>query len=99
MVIGREHSKTSELGWFSSNHLIRQAAYDCVQDSVAQHRDITLMSGKKVIQTHSDTKARSWNWTMAHACAAVCWWQPTAVFPPSAARWGLLRICMILGEP
>ena len=54
MVIGREHSKTSELGWFSSNHLIRQAAYDCVQDSVAQHRDITLMSGKKVIQTHSD---------------------------------------------
>nr|MBP7968415.1 FAD-dependent monooxygenase [Brachymonas sp.] len=43
MVIGREHSKTSELGWFSSNHLIRQAAYDCVQDSVAQHRDITLM--------------------------------------------------------
>ena len=54
MVIGREHSKTSELGWFASNHLIRQAAYDCVQDSVAQYRDITLMSGKKVIQTHSD---------------------------------------------
>ena len=40
-----------------------------------------------------------WSWTMAHACAAVCWWQPTAVFPPSAARWGLLRICMNLGEP
>ncbi|MDO4794687.1 MAG: 5-demethoxyubiquinol-8 5-hydroxylase UbiM [Brachymonas sp.] len=52
MVIGREQSQTSELGWFVSNHWIRRAAYDCVQDSIAQHRDIELICGQKVQRVH-----------------------------------------------
>ena len=48
MVIGRDQSKTSELGWFVSNHWIRRAAYDCVQDSIARHHDIELLCGHQV---------------------------------------------------
>ena len=50
MVIGREQSQASELGWFVSNHWIRRAAYDCVQDSIARHHDIELITGRKVLR-------------------------------------------------
>ena len=52
MVIGRDQSKTSELGWFVSNHWIRRAAYDCVQDSIARHHDIDLICSRKVLRIH-----------------------------------------------
>ena len=52
MVIGRDQSKTSELGWFVSNHWIRRAAYDCVQDSIARHHDIELICSRKVLRIH-----------------------------------------------
>lgn len=48
MVIGHQLAKHSELGWLISNHLIRQAAYDAVQASAAQHQDICLLTGEKL---------------------------------------------------
>ncbi|MDO5653508.1 MAG: 5-demethoxyubiquinol-8 5-hydroxylase UbiM [Brachymonas sp.] len=57
MKIEHEHGKASELGWFASNHLIRKAAYACVQDSIAKHGDITLITGKKVQRTSANAQA------------------------------------------
>ena len=53
MVIGHEHGKSSELGWLVSNHWIRQAAYDMVQESIAAHHDITLLAGHQVSKVWS----------------------------------------------
>lgn len=57
MVIGHELSPRSELGWLASNHFIRQAAYDCVQESIATHGDITLLYGQKIGRVWSDAQA------------------------------------------
>lgn len=54
MVIGHELGGRSELGWLVSNHLIRQAAWQGVQQAIAAHADITLMTGEKVTAVHTD---------------------------------------------
>lgn len=48
MVIGHGLTQRDELGWLVSNHLIRRAAWEAVQDSMRQHRDITLLAGDGV---------------------------------------------------
>ena len=59
LLISHRHSKTqsSELGWFTSNHLIRQAAFDCVQASAAAHQDITLFANTQASRVWSDAQA------------------------------------------
>ena len=56
MVIGHELGGRSELGWLVSNHLIRQAAWDAMQQAIAAHGDITLLADEKVesVETHAD---------------------------------------------
>jgi ubiquinone biosynthesis UbiH/UbiF/VisC/COQ6 family hydroxylase len=54
MMIGHELGGRSELGWLVSNHLIRQAAWQGVQQAIASHADITLMAGEKVTAVHTD---------------------------------------------
>jgi ubiquinone biosynthesis UbiH/UbiF/VisC/COQ6 family hydroxylase len=54
MVIGHQLSDFAELGWLVSNHLIRQAAFDSVQQAMALNNDITLLAGQKVVDLHSD---------------------------------------------
>lgn len=53
MVIGHELGQRSELGWLVSNHLIRQAAFDAVQQAQTDHGDITLLAGVKVTDVRS----------------------------------------------
>ncbi|MDR1968629.1 MAG: 5-demethoxyubiquinol-8 5-hydroxylase UbiM, partial [Burkholderiaceae bacterium] len=57
MVIGHRLTRRSELGWLASNHLIRRAAWQVVQDSAARHGDITLMTGDGVASTRSNDEA------------------------------------------
>ena len=48
LTIGHGLTTRRELGWLVSNHLIRRAAWDAVQHSMAQHGDITLIAGDGV---------------------------------------------------
>jgi ubiquinone biosynthesis UbiH/UbiF/VisC/COQ6 family hydroxylase len=48
MVIGHQLSRHDELGWLVSNHLIRRAAFEAVQDTLQRHQDITLLAGETV---------------------------------------------------
>jgi ubiquinone biosynthesis UbiH/UbiF/VisC/COQ6 family hydroxylase len=57
MLIGHALTRRSELGWLASNHLIRRAAWDAVQDSSARHNDITLIAGDGVAHTQVDAQA------------------------------------------
>jgi ubiquinone biosynthesis UbiH/UbiF/VisC/COQ6 family hydroxylase len=57
MVIGHGLTQRSELGWLVSNHLIRRAAWDAVQDSIARHGDITLIAADGVARTQIDAQA------------------------------------------
>ncbi len=54
MVIGHGLSAGTELGWLVSNHLIRRAAYQAVAQAMQSHGDITLMTGEKVLDVHTD---------------------------------------------
>ena len=56
MNIGHELSQSSELGWLVSNHLIRKAAFEAVQESVQDAGDITMLCGEKVISLRTDEK-------------------------------------------
>ncbi len=57
MVIGHGLVARSELGWLVSNHLIRRAAWDALQDSAKSHRDITLIAGDGVAQVDVSSDA------------------------------------------
>lgn len=57
MVIGHGLTQRDELGWLVSNHLIRRAAWEAVHDSVAQHGDITLMTGDAVARVQVNDAA------------------------------------------
>jgi ubiquinone biosynthesis UbiH/UbiF/VisC/COQ6 family hydroxylase len=57
MVIGHALGKHSELGWLVSNHLIRRAAFEAVQDSIQKNGDITLLAGETVATVRTDTTA------------------------------------------
>lgn len=57
MTIGHQLSQRSELGWLISNHLIRKAAYEAVQDSMQAAQDITLLCGEKVATLHTDDQS------------------------------------------
>ena len=54
MVIGHELGSRPELGWLVSNHLIRQAAFQAVQQAIQAHQDITLITGEKVTEVRAD---------------------------------------------
>ena len=61
MVIGHGLGARSELGWLASNHLIRRAAFECVQQSRQEHADITLMASESVsgVRTDAEEQARA----------------------------------------
>jgi ubiquinone biosynthesis UbiH/UbiF/VisC/COQ6 family hydroxylase len=59
MLIGHELGGRSELGWLVSNHLIRQAAWQGVQQAIVANADITLMAGEKVSAVHTDADTGS----------------------------------------
>ena len=59
MTIGHELSRKSELGWLISNHLIRKAAYEAVQNSVKTAQDITLLCSEKVCTLHTSDQNAS----------------------------------------
>ena len=48
LTIGHGLTQRDELGWLVSNHLIRRAAWDVVQDSMARHHDIDMLHGDAV---------------------------------------------------
>jgi 2-polyprenyl-6-methoxyphenol hydroxylase-like FAD-dependent oxidoreductase len=54
MVIGHGLGKHSELGWLVSNHLIRRAAFEAVQESLQKNGDITLIAGETVASVRTD---------------------------------------------
>ena len=54
MVIGHRLSSHSELGWLVSNHLIRRAAFDAVQQARQTHGDITLLAGEAAAGVSTD---------------------------------------------
>jgi ubiquinone biosynthesis UbiH/UbiF/VisC/COQ6 family hydroxylase len=57
MVIDHALGKRSELGWLVSNHLIRRAAFECVQQSRQEHGDITLLASESVSGVRTDAEA------------------------------------------
>lgn len=57
MVIGHGLRGAANWGWLVSNHLIRRAAWDAVQDSIARHGDVTLIAGDGVARTQVDAGA------------------------------------------
>lgn len=57
MVIGHQLTSRSELGWLVSNHRIRRAAWQELQDSIARHGDITLIAGDGVARVGTDAQA------------------------------------------
>lgn len=57
MVIGHQLTTRSELGWLVSNHRIRRAAWQELQDSIARHGDITLITGDGVAHVSADAQA------------------------------------------
>lgn len=57
MVIGHQLSRHSELGWLVSNHLIRRAAFEAVQDAQQARHDITLLAGEPVASVRTDGNA------------------------------------------
>lgn len=57
MVIGHGLGRHSELGWLVSNHLIRRAAFQAVEQSRQEHGDITLMAGDAVAGVRTDHDA------------------------------------------
>ncbi len=59
MTIGHQLSQKSELGWLVSNHLIRKAAYEAVQESAQSHQDLTLLFGEKVASLRTDDQGAS----------------------------------------
>lgn len=67
MLISHALGSQSELGWLVSNHLIREAAWQAVQQAIALHDDVTLLTGEKVIalNTGIDTDTESSTVTLA----------------------------------
>jgi len=57
MVISHGLSQRSELGWLVSNHLIRRAAFEAVEQAQAEHGDLTLLTGESVAQVRSEAAA------------------------------------------
>ena len=56
MVIPHSLGKHSELGWLVSNHLIRRAAYQGMQEAQKKHGDITLLAGDQVTAVRTDAQ-------------------------------------------
>ena len=56
MVIGHGLGSHSELGWLVSNHLIRRAAFDAVEQARQTHNDITLLTGEQVATVRADAQ-------------------------------------------
>ncbi len=57
MVIDHALGRRSELGWLVSNHLIRRAAFECVEQSRGENGDITLLAGEAVTGVRTDAEA------------------------------------------
>ena len=56
MDISHALGSQSELGWLVSNHLIRQAAFQAVEQAMQINQDITLITGEKVTEVRTDDK-------------------------------------------
>ena len=54
MLIPHQLSKFKELGWLISNHLIRKAAFESVQQAIDQSSDITLIADQKVVKVKAN---------------------------------------------
>lgn len=54
MLLSHQLGKHQELGFLISNHLIRKAAFDCIQGAIRTHSDITLFPGKKVVDVKTN---------------------------------------------
>ena len=54
MVIRHELGRRGELGWLVSNHLIRHAAYQTMQQAMLNNRDITLLAGEKLLEVRTN---------------------------------------------
>jgi len=59
MTIGHDLGNGSELGWLVSNHLIRRAASQGVQQAANSNHDITLLAGEKVSDVRTSASAAS----------------------------------------
>lgn len=59
MVIGHALGGHDELGWLVSNHLLRQAAWDGVQEALGTNGDISLRCGEKVTAVHTSAECGS----------------------------------------
>lgn len=54
MLIPHQLSKFGELGWLISNHTIRKAAFQSMQQAIEQYQDVTLIANQKVIKVKVD---------------------------------------------
>lgn len=54
MLIPHQLSKFGELGWLISNHTIRKAAFQSLQQAIEQYQDVTLIANQKVIKVKAD---------------------------------------------
>lgn len=59
MTIGHDLGNGSELGWLVSNHLIRRAAWQGMQQAATSNHDITLLAGEKVSDVRTSAQAAS----------------------------------------
>lgn len=59
MVISHAMGGRSELGWLVSNHLIRRAAWQGLQQAIASHANVTVMAGEKVTAVHTNDSCAS----------------------------------------
>lgn len=62
LEIGTEGSGSgehAELGWLVANHVIRQAALESLQASIATHADVTLMAGATVSAVTTNAECAS----------------------------------------
>lgn len=56
MVIKHSLGRHGELGWLVSNHLIRRAAFEAVQEAQQTNHDITLLTGEQVSGVRTDAQ-------------------------------------------
>lgn len=54
ILLSHQLGKHPELGFLISNHLIRKAAFDCIQESMQIHDDIDLFLGQKVVDVKAN---------------------------------------------
>ena len=54
--IGHEPGQQPELGWLVPNHLLRKAAYEAVERSIADHADVQLITDQSIAGIETDAE-------------------------------------------